>query len=98
MNKAHFIFRILFSMLLAMGVKAQVLGPDDHRYELVREAGISWEQARIKAAEKTFNGVHGHLVTIQSLEEDQLVEQLRAHPDFGVDGLLWVGGSDTNSP
>ncbi len=45
-----------------------------HYYQLVlHPERISWEQARSEAASRSYQGLPGHLVTINSLEENQFV-------------------------
>lgn len=73
--------------------RAQVAGPDGHFYKVVIEPNLLWEDARLRAAESTFNGVHGYLATISSPEEDALIESLRQAASPGGYGSLWVGGS-----
>src|SRR6185503_6252192 len=51
--------------------------------------GISWEQARQQAEQAVLNGVHGHLATITSADEDARIESLRMEAGAQV---LWVGG------
>jgi hypothetical protein len=97
MKRARFTFwmsRLLVLFLLAgTFIRAQVPGPDGHYYKVVLTPDLLWEDARLRAAESTFNGVHGHLATISSPEEDALIESLRQEASPGGDGSLWVGGS-----
>src|SRR5688572_16300426 len=81
---------LLFSLSKA---NAQSEGPNGHFYKVVLEPNLNWEGARIKAAESTFNGLHGHLATITSSEEDKFIESLRRPPGSLSGPLLWVGGS-----
>src|SRR5204862_4714316 len=60
-----------------------------HQYQIVSSANISWEQAREEAAQAVSNGVHGHLATITSEEEDARIDELREQAGGPV---LWVGG------
>jgi len=71
--------------------QAQVEGPNGHYYKIVLESGLLWEEARIKAADSTFNGQHGFLATINSLVEDRFIENLREQ--VSSNAVLWVGGS-----
>jgi Big-like domain-containing protein/Calx-beta domain-containing protein len=73
--------------------RAQVAGPNGHFYKVVIEPNLLWEDARLRAAESTFNGVHGYLATIRSPEEDAFIESLRQAASPGGYGSLWVGGS-----
>lgn len=59
-----------------------------HVYELVR-ATVTWDQARAAASGRTLGGVRGHLATITSQAEQDLVAQLR-----GAEGEVegWLGG------
>lgn len=47
-----------------------------HRYLVVDQGGITWDQARLDAAAMTYNGVAGHLVTIGDASEDAFVQSL----------------------
>ncbi len=81
---------VLLTILSFSNADAQTNGPGGHYYQVVREGNLLWEEARIKAAQSTFNGVHGYLATITSAEEDQFVDSLRAK----IDPILsvWLGG------
>src|SRR5438128_1771099 len=88
---------VLLTILSLSKADAQTNGPGGHYYQVVREGNLLWEEARIKAAQSTFNGVHGYLATISSAEEDQFIDSLRAaiSPILSV----WIGGSQqTNAP
>ena len=67
-----------------------------HHYEVVLEPGISWEAARTKAEQSTFNGVKGHLATVTSAEEDAHIESLRQAAAPGGFGEVWLGGYQTS--
>jgi hypothetical protein len=99
MNKAHFYPAHLLAVFLvaASTAVAQVEGPGGHYYKAVIDPGLSWEEAKTKAAESTFNGVHGHLATIASAEEDAFIESLRQEAAPGGYGSLWIGGSQLPS-
>jgi hypothetical protein len=58
-----------------------------HYYELIDSVGITWEQARVAAEAKTHRGLHGHLATISSAEENAVVFLLG-----DLDGY-YLGGS-----
>lgn len=90
-------------LLAAMGVaRGQVQGPGGHYYQVVAlQQGVTWEQARALAEQSTYNGVHGHLATITSAEEDQFIESLRIEAAPGGYNAVWVGGfqdMDYSSP
>ncbi|HIG10493.1 MAG: lectin-like protein [bacterium] len=57
-----------------------------HRYLVVDQPGITWDQARLDAATLVFEGVNGHLVTISDASEDSFVESL------GGTHYRWIGG------
>jgi hypothetical protein len=79
-------------LLFASPALAQVEGPNGHFYQVVLEPGITWHQAKLKAEEAVFNGVHGHLATITSAEEDQFIESLRQQVSPGGYNAVWIGG------
>src|SRR5690349_18271606 len=91
MKRATFIKTIvLLTILLFSLSKANAQG-NIHFYKVVVEPNLLWEEARTKAAESTLNGVHGHLATINTEEEDKLINSLRQQA--GSNLVLWVGGS-----
>jgi hypothetical protein len=61
-------------------------------YELVFVTDIGWFSARDQAAQRSFNGASGHLVTITSEEENDFL-----YSTFGTgatDALAWTGGRE----
>ena len=84
--------RCLAPALLATTAFAQTQGPNGHYYQVVLEPNLLWAEARDRAAQSTFNGVHGHLATITSAEEDAFIESLRQEAAPSGYGSLWVGG------
>ena len=60
-----------------------------HSYEVVETDGVTWDEARELASERTYNGKAGYLATITSREEDRLVETM-------IDDGAWIGASDAN--
>lgn len=51
--------------------------------------GMTWDAARIAAANKTFAGVSGHLATIGGAAENALVD--------GLGGDMWIGLTDSDA-
>ena len=66
---------------------ANYLPSTGHYYEYVADVGILWTEARVKAEERTYNGLPGYLATITSADEAQLTGEQ-------ADGTGWIGGSD----
>ncbi len=66
---------------------ANYLPSTGHYYEYVADVGIPWTEARVKAEERTYNGLPGYLATITSADEAQLTGEQ-------ADGTGWIGGSD----
>ena len=66
---------------------ANYLPSTGHYYEYVADVGILWTEARIRAEERTYNGLPGYLATITSADEAQLTGEQ-------ADGTGWIGGSD----
>lgn len=62
----------------------------NHYYEVIKNPGITWEQANYAAMNSTFMGVNGHLATITSAAEDHFIESLRASKLHSKQA--WVGG------
>ncbi len=59
----------------------------NHRYELITD-GLSWEQAEAKCEEQG-----GHLVTINSYEEQQYIEKLISAAELSSSTDIWIGTS-----
>jgi gliding motility-associated-like protein len=66
---------------------ANYLPSTGHYYEYVADVGIMWTDAKVKAEERTYNGLPGYLATITSADEAQLTGEQ-------ADGTGWIGGSD----
>src|SRR5688572_12233982 len=101
MSKAQFSIwfgrvAVIFVAALSLA-RAQIEGPGGHYYQVVLQAGLTWDEAKAAAEQSTFNGVHGHLATITSAEEDQFIEQLRIEASPGGYNSLWVGGSQLST-
>jgi hypothetical protein len=58
-----------------------------HFYQFYGQEGISWSNARAKAAEKEYYGLQGYLATIRSVEEQNFILSKTT-------GTGWIGGSD----
>jgi len=58
-----------------------------HYYQLVTSA-VSWDDARVAAEASTFRGMQGHLATITSAHENEVVHGLVSS------NAVWLGGSD----
>lgn len=67
--------------------QANYLPSNEHYYEFVPAVGITWNNARIAAANRTYYGLQGYLATITSADEAQLSGEQSA-------GAGWIGGSD----
>jgi len=71
-------------------------GPSGNFYEFVSAPNISWPDAKAAAEQRTLGcGIHGHLVTITSADEDVFVEFLRqqyVHSSALFGGEVWAGG------
>lgn len=66
---------------------ANYLESTGHYYEYVPNIGISWENARTEAANRTYFGLQGYLATITSLDEVQITS-------IQSTGAGWIGGTD----
>ncbi|WP_051220767.1 T9SS type B sorting domain-containing protein [Flavobacterium filum] len=67
--------------------QANYLPSNGHYYEYVPAIGITWNNARIAAANRTYYGLQGYLATITAPDEAQLSGEQSA-------GAGWIGGSD----
>ncbi|WP_338730949.1 T9SS type B sorting domain-containing protein [Mangrovimonas cancribranchiae] len=70
--------------------EANYLPSTGHYYEYVADVGVSWEEAKVLAENRTYYGLQGYLVTILSEEEAQLSGEQAA-------GTGWIGGSDAET-
>ena len=66
---------------------ANYLPSTGHYYQYIPDLAITWSNARIAAAAKTYFGLQGYLATLTSAEEAQLCGKQAA-------GAGWIGGSD----
>ncbi|WP_276976027.1 T9SS type B sorting domain-containing protein [Flavobacterium filum] len=67
--------------------QANYLPSNGHYYEYVPSIGITWNNARTAAANRTYYGLQGYLATITAADEAQLAGEQAA-------GAGWIGGSD----
>lgn len=67
--------------------QANYLPSNGHYYEFVPAIGITWNNARTAAANRTYYGLQGYLATITASDEAQLSGEQSA-------GAGWIGGSD----
>jgi gliding motility-associated-like protein len=67
--------------------QANYLPSNGHYYEFVSSIGITWNNARTAAANRTYYGLQGYLATITAADEAQLSGEQAA-------GAGWIGGSD----
>ena len=67
-------------------------GGNGHWYEVVPSSG-DWDVARSAAANRVWNGLHGHLATLTSVEERNWVAtNLLSTPRIPADGFaVWIG-------
>ena len=66
---------------------ANYLPSTGHYYEYIADIGITWTNAKVAAASRTYFGWQGYLATITSSEESQLAGKQ-------AKGAGWIGGSD----
>ena len=67
--------------------EANYLPSSGHYYEFVSVPNITWIDAKSAAENKSYFGMQGYLVTIQSKDEALLVGELSP-------GVGWIGGTD----
>ena len=58
----------------------------EHYYEYVEDRGVAWTEAKTKAENRTYSGMHGYLATLTSKEEDEFAQSL-------ITGYGWLGGT-----
>src|SRR3954471_3082459 len=59
-------------------------------YEFVRSSSLTWDEARVAAANKSLNGIPGTLVTVRNLAQNGFLNH------FGP-GDWWIGLSDSDA-
>lgn len=69
------------------------LSGTNHYYGYVASAGITWEAAKIAAANSTYLGLHGYLATVTSSEENSYIQS-----KFGGNNQGWMGAMATLTP
>jgi VCBS repeat-containing protein len=81
---------------------APVLNPaNNHNYEAIAVlGGLTWQEARTAAAARVYQGKMGHLVSIESANENQFVYD---NCPAAISGNWWIGGyqfktHDTTEP
>lgn len=65
---------------------------NNHFYQYVPSADISWTSAKAAAASRNYFGLTGYLATITSISENQLIQGLV--PTNDVNAAAWIGASD----
>ena len=63
---------------------------NNHRYEYVEANGIEWDEARDRAAQRSYQGMQGHLATITSPQENAYIASLTTEK-------AWIGASDAQT-
>ena len=63
-------------------------GPNGHYFKFVEAPGVTWKQALDAAAQETWQGYVGHLVTVTSSEEEAFIVDLIRGRE------IWLAGSD----
>lgn len=69
---------------------ANFLPQTGHYYEYIPQFGITWQDAKVAAENRSFFGLQGYLATITSVEEARLSGEQAS-------GVGWIGGSDDES-
>lgn len=64
-----------------------VFATNGHFYEFVTAPQITWQDAKVAAEQRTYNGMQGYLATVTSAAEDGFVSQK-------LNGEGWIGASD----
>ncbi len=70
--------------------EANYLPSTDHFYEFISDQGITWENAKIAAENRTYFGRKGYLATLTSQEEADFAGKQAS-------GAGWIGGSDAET-
>ena len=71
-----------------------------HHYQIIGGswAAITWHQAHADAQTRCFEGVQGHLVSIESgLENDWLEAKVMENPSYAAPSHAWLGATDLRS-
>ena len=70
----------------AIQVNLNYYSATDHFYEFVSAGGITWEDAKTAAEQRSYMGMQGYLATITSEGEDEFAKSL-------ISGYGWLGGT-----
>ena len=71
-----------------------IVAPGGHAYRYVAASGITWDKARVAAAQLRFHGQTGYLATIIDKTEFEFVMS-RVFPDISDTNVTYLGGRQT---
>jgi hypothetical protein len=80
---------LVISILLCTGAWAAPVEYNGHYYDVIRAAGITWNDARAAALGSYYLSLEGHLVTITTAAEDAAVHAMIL---TNGGGEMWAGG------
>jgi PEP-CTERM motif-containing protein len=80
---------LVVSAVLSTSAWASPVPFNGHYYDVIRAAGITWNDARAAALSQFFLSLQGHLVTITSAGEDTAVHNMIL---TNGGGEMWAGG------
>jgi len=88
-----FFLSLVISILLCTGAWATPYSYGGHYYDVIRAAGITWDDARAAALGSYYSGLEGHLVTITSDDENNAVHAMILASGIPEgSGEMWAGG------
>jgi hypothetical protein len=77
------------------GATAPILNPENgHYYKFVAARNITWAEAEIAAAGRSFHGEQGYLATVTSASKQAFIESLLSTFTFRQLDNIWLGGND----
>lgn len=79
-----------------LGAPLMVNG-EEHYYEQIylpkgNEMGNTWQESKVLAEARSYNGMKGYLATITSAAENEIIRQKMQQGNFSL--VAWLGGSD----
>ena len=85
----------MFFVSLFNAINATLPPVNNHHYELVNSK-VTWEAANTAAQARSYEGVTGHLATITSAGEKDLITSQFGNPGFWLGGFQAPGTSEPN--
>lgn len=100
MNKVFLVMAVITLLCPVWAAQAAPIlwSSNGHYYEFVYETKGNWNDAKVAAASRVYNGFAGHLLTVTSAaEQSWLVQNL--YPTYNFNPWAWIGAyQDASAP